>query len=88
MWKNIGSFLKRFGNLKPSRRFIQRESARVIGEILGVEINSEEVEERDRILFLKSTNPALKNEIFLKKNQILEALKEKLGNNSPKDIRF
>ncbi|MCX6731602.1 MAG: DciA family protein [Candidatus Parcubacteria bacterium] len=88
MWRNIGRFLEKFANFRPSKTLIKEESAQIIGGILGVEIKSENLEERDGILFLKTANPALKNEIFLKKSQILEALKEKLGPNAPRDIRF
>lgn len=88
MWKNIGNFLERFANFRPSKKLIKEQSAQIISGLLNVEINPEDFEERDGVLFLKSANPALKNEIFLKKNQILEALRDKLGSNSPRDIRF
>ena len=88
MWKNIGNFLERFANFRPSKKLIKEQSAQIIGALLNVEINPEDFEERDGVLFLKSANPALKNEIFLKKNQILEALKERLGEKSLRDLRF
>lgn len=88
MWKNIGNFLERFANFRPSKKLIKEQSAQIISGLLNVEINPDNFEERDGILFLKSANPALKNEIFLKKNQILEVLKDKLGSNAPRDIRF
>jgi len=88
MWKNIGNFLERFANFRPSKNLIKEESAKVIGALLNIEIKPDNFEERDGILFLKSANPVLKNEIFLKKNQILKVLKDKLGSQSPCDIRF
>jgi len=88
MWKNIGNFLERFANFRPSKTLIKEESAQIISAILNIEIRPDNFEERDGVLFLKSANPSLKNEIFLKKNQILEALKDKLGSQSPRDIRF
>ena len=88
MWKNVGKFLERFANLRPSKTLIKEQSAKIISGLLNVEIKPDNFEERDGVLYLKSANPALKNEIFLKKNQILEALKEKLGPNAPRDIRF
>ena len=83
-WKNIGNFLERFANLKPSKKLIQEESAKIISALLNVEIEPESFEERDGVLFLKIQNPALKNEIFFKKDLILEKLKEKLGKNRRK----
>jgi len=88
MWKNIGNFLERFANLKPSKKLIKEESAKIIGGILNIEIKPDNFEERDGVLYLKIENPALKNEIFLKKNQILDAFKEGLGKNAPRDLRF
>lgn len=88
MWNNIGKFLERFANLRPSKKLIKEEGAKIISALLNIEINSESFEERDGVLYLKIENPALKNEIFLKKNQILEALKERLGKNAPRDLRF
>lgn len=53
-----------------------------------LKLNRKVLKERNGVLFLKIENPALKNEIFLKKEVILEALREKLGNKSLKDLRF
>jgi len=88
MWKNIGNFLERFANLKPSQNLIKGEAAKIIGGVLDVEINQDDIEERNGILFFKSANPVLKNEIFLKKEVILEVLKDRLGPKAPNDIRF
>ncbi len=87
-FKNIGRFLNRFKNLKIPKKFIQKEGARIIKEILNIEIGPENFEERNGILYIKTQNQFLKNEIFLKKEKILEKLKENLGDKSPKDIRF
>jgi hypothetical protein len=88
MWKNIGNFLERFANFKPSKTLIQEQSAEIISGLLNIEIKLSDFEERNGVLFLKSANPSLKNEIFLKKEIILGALKDKLGPNAPRDIRF
>jgi hypothetical protein len=88
MWKNIGNFLERFANLKPSQNLIKDESAKIIGGLLNMEIKPEDIEERNGVLIFKSANPVLKNEIFLKKEIILKALKQRLGPKSPGDLRF
>lgn len=41
MWKNIGNFLGRFANLRPSQDLIKNESVKIIGGILNVEIKPE-----------------------------------------------
>ncbi len=87
-WKNVGRFLNRFANLKPPRKLVLEEAAKIIGGLLNTEIKASEIEERNGVLFLKKQNSALKNEVFLKKKIILEELKEKLGNKSPVDIKF
>lgn len=88
MWKNIGNFLERFANLKPSQNLIKKEAAKIISGILGIEIKPENIEERNKVLYLKTENPALKNEVFLKKEVILGVLKDRLGPKAPKEIRF
>lgn len=88
MWKNIGNFLERFANFRPSKTLIKEQSAKIISALLNIEISPEDFEERDGILYLKLENPALKNEIFLKKNLILDTLKERLGEKAPRDLRF
>lgn len=88
MWKNIGNFLEKFANLKPSQNLIKDESAKIITGVLSIEVKPEDIEERNGILFFKSANPALKNEIFLKKEVILEVLKDRLGPKTPRDLRF
>ncbi len=87
-WENIGRFLNRFKNLKIPKKFIQKESAQIIGSLLNTEINPDDIEERNGVLYLKSGNSALKNEIFLRKEKILEILKQRLGEKAPKDLRF
>jgi len=88
MWKNIGNFLERFANLGPSKNLIKDEAEKIIAGVLNIEIKPENLEERNGVLFFKSANSALKNEIFLKKEIILETLKSRLGPKAPKEIRF
>ena len=88
MWNNLGRFLEKFANLKPSKKLIEEEGAKIISALLGVEIKREDIEERNGILFFKSLNQVLKNEIFLKKEEILSALKKHIGARAPRDIRF
>lgn len=87
-WQNIGNFLDRFANLKTPKNFIQEEARQAIKNILNVEINPEEMEWRGGVVYIKIKNSALKNEIFIKKEKILEILKQRLGSRAPIDLRF
>lgn len=87
-WQNIGNFLERFVNLKPPRAFMQDEIAKAIKNVLGVEIKIEDIEQRGGVIYIKTTNQALKNEIFFKKEKILEILKNRLSPRAPTDLRF
>ena len=57
-----------------------------IKEIAGIQIKKEEIEIKNGILYL-NIKPIYKNEIFMKRNQILVKLKESLGKKSPTEIR-
>lgn len=87
-WENIGRFLERFSNLRPPKKFIQEETAKAIKSVVNIEINPDEIEERGGVVYIKTKNSSLKNEIFLKKEKILNSLKERAGSRAPKDLRF
>ena len=86
-WVNIGNFLERFKDLKPPKQFVRDEVAEAVRRILNISIESEEIELRGGILYIKTKNSALKNQIFMRKHQIMEELSKKLGNRI-KEIRF
>lgn len=87
-WDNVGKYLDKFKNLKPPQKFMQDEVAEVIQRLLNVSIESENINERGGVLYIKIKNPSVKNEIFMNKNKILEELSKKLGSRTPKDIKF
>ncbi|NOY35525.1 MAG: DUF721 domain-containing protein [bacterium] len=86
-WNNIGIFLERFKGLKPPKQFTRDETAGAVGRAIGVSVNPEEIEERGGVVYIKTKNPILKNQIFMNKEKILEELSNTLGNRI-KDIRF
>lgn len=80
--------MDRFANLKTPKGFIQDEVIRAVKNVLNIEIEPEEVEWRAGVIYIKTQNQILKNEIFLRKEKILEILKERLSKKAPLDIRF
>lgn len=88
-WNNISQYLEKFFTITPPKKFYQREIIKALNEVLGVELkNSEDVDYRFGVVYIKNNNQALKNEIFLNKEQIIEKLNQKIKNNKIKDIRF
>lgn len=74
---NISSFLEKFKNITHPDKFIKDEFIGVAKDILGINIKKENIAVRDGKIFL-SVDPIVKNEIFLRKEAVLENLKERL----------
>jgi len=80
--------LGRFKDLKPPKEFVKNEVAQIINNLLNISVDTREIEERGGIIYIKTKNSALRNEIFLRKEKILKILKERVGAKAPKDLRF
>ena len=85
---NIENYLNKFRNIKPPKDSVKAEAVLIIKDLFGVLLESKDMNYRSGTLFIKSKDPVLKNEIFIKKAKILELLSKKLGSKSPKDLRF
>ncbi len=85
--QNIGNFLDRFQALKPPKKFVQDETAKAVGAILGASVKEEDIDERGGVVYIRTKNPALKNNIFMRKADVLDELSKTLGKKI-KDIRF
>ncbi len=76
--------------MKPPKQFVRDEAAEAIRKALDVRdlvTNNLEIELKGGTLYIKTKNSALRNQIFIHKNQILEELSKKLGNRI-QEIRF
>jgi len=65
---------------------IKREAiSGVIFQVLKIKVFKDDIKIKNNIIYL-SIKPLYKNEIFIKKNQILSELRSVLGNKTPRDI--
>ena len=82
----IKDLLTRFGEILLGEEGKKEAIRSVISSIITVDIKVEDVKIKNNIIYL-NIKPIYKSEIFIKQNQIFEALKESLGKKSPHDIR-
>ncbi len=81
----IKDLLLNFKNLLVSEEAKKEIIANVIKETTGIKIASENIDFKKGVLRLE-TKPIYRNEIFMKREQILTKLKEVLGRKSPSQI--
>jgi len=87
-WKNISGYLEKFFTRIPPGKFYQKEVIKALNEILNMELLENDVEYRFGIVYIRSSVQALKNEIFLNKEKIIQQLNQKIKRDIIKDIRF
>ena len=87
-WNNIAKYLEKFFIISPPGKFYQKEIIKALNEILNINLSENDIEYRFGIIYIKNNNTALKNEIFLNKNRIIQLLSQKIKKSGIKDIRF
>lgn len=87
-WNNISQYLEKFFVISPPKKFYQKEIIKALNEILGIELEDDDIDCRFRVVYIKNNSLFLKNEIFLNKESIIEKTNQKLKNNKITDIRF
>ncbi len=80
---NLDKFLDKFKKIKPPINYIIID---IIKNELNVNIKSENILIKNNIIYIK-TKPIIKSEVFIKKQKILELIKNKTNNNKFKDIK-
>ncbi len=73
---NIGEYLNKFKKISENRDFLRKAVSEAVKNICGIDIDPEDIDVRDGIARIRS-KPIIKNEIFLKKNKIMDFLKNK-----------
>lgn len=81
----IKDLLSRWSAVLLSEKGKKETLARVLGEAIGVSLNSDDIKIQNGTVYL-NIKPIYKNEIFLKKEKILSQMEEAFGKNSPKNI--
>ena len=87
-WNNIAKYLEKFFIISPPGKFYQKEVVKALNEILNINLSENDIEYRFGIIYIKNNNTALKNEIFLNKDKIIQLLSQKIKKSGIKDIRF
>lgn len=82
---NISQFLEKFKNITPPDKFVKEIFISVVKDTSGIALEAGDLDVRNGVIFI-STNPIVKNEIFLKKREILQNLSKELKQYK-KDIR-
>jgi hypothetical protein len=82
----IKDLLSRFNNILLSEEGKKETIRKIISEVIGVKIKSEDLKIKNGTIYL-NIKPIYKNEILLKQDKILSSLEESLGKKTPKDIR-
>lgn len=94
-WVNVSKYLERFSVIKPSNDWAKEEIVKVLNNFFNnnnlmsnrIEFDLKDIEFKNGVVFIKISNAVLKNEIFLRKNQILDELKQRFHKHPPIDIR-
>lgn len=81
----IGDFLNKFKNLTKPDETVRRSVVKVVKNKIGFDLGIDDVSVKRGTVFL-NTHGAVKERISMKKEEILDLLKEDLGFQAPKDI--
>ena len=75
---NVAQYLEKFKNLGQGERQIKEAVRLAIKEVVGVDVEVKNIIIKNGEATIKIT-PAIKNAIFIKKEQILKIISEKAG---------
>ena len=82
----IKDLLSRFENILSNGETKKAIIREILSQTLNLDIKKEDLEIKNNIIYL-NIKPIYKNEILIKKDQIVKKLEEKLGERAPKNIR-
>lgn len=82
----ISDYLDKFTSALSDGRALKDSIVKVIYTVCGVNLDLKTVDVRDGAVYINAT-PIIKNEIFLKKQRILDKLEIELGSRKITEIR-
>jgi len=84
--EKISDLLKRYIGIVPKDVSIKKLFIEEVKNVVGADINQEEVSISNQIIFLK-TNSIIKNSVFLNKTILLEKIQKEFGEKVIKEIK-
>lgn len=72
---NIEKYLERFKKLGESEKESKEKIILVLFQLLNIKFSADDLEIKDAVLIIKS-NPVVKNTLYIKKEKILNKIKE------------
>ena len=85
-WKEIKTLLVKNSRIVNNNDTLKKEVVRIIQELLKFSISEHDVMLKGRSIIVKA-HPAVKNDLMLRKGEILNFLKKSQGEATPLDIR-
>lgn len=76
MWKSISPLLRKFSSLKPRKEMLVDDVVGAVYSRTGIQLNKNDIKINNLVAYIKA-DPIIKNELFLKKEDILEELHQK-----------
>lgn len=83
----IKQFLQRFSNLTLPDDTLKRFFIDLVKQDFNLTLTRDQITVKNKVLIVKNTSSVLKSELFLRKQKIVDRLKEGLGPLAPEDIR-
>ena len=84
--RNIAYYLEKFKKFSPPDDYLKNSIKQILESEMEIFIGKENIEIRQGVIYIKES-PLIKNEIFLKKDFILEKIKDSAGKRMVKDIK-
>jgi len=75
---NIAQYLEKFKNLGGTEKGLKEALVFAVKKVVGVDIESRNITLKDGEAIIK-VSPIIKNTIYIKKNQIMKEVEEKIG---------
>jgi len=82
----LSNHLSKYRNITPPDDFTREYVSKILKKKLKISINKKQISIRNNVLYIE-TEPVYKNEVFLKKEKLLEAINEISKKKIIKDIR-